>query len=103
MQKPNIQFTGLPLITNTKDLGNAGVKQIADPEWSRVVFRLSTEKSRLDNVHAWLYKNAKGIWSLYKYHESGSYSEYVVVIRFAERNDALLFKLEDAQNYDPND
>jgi len=103
MLNKEIKFTGLPAMSVSKlGTANAGITQTITPEWARLEFQVDTSRTTLDKVNAWLRQETTKMWSIYKYHDPANHSKYNVVIRFEEKNDAVLFKLSGV--YDtPND
>ncbi len=93
---PQVKFTGLTLSpTDLKETSNAGITNIVDNSWKRVHFSVPTARDAIQHVYDWLKTNCKGQYSAYKFHDSNNYTEYKMVVRFEDKNDAIIFKLQD--------
>lgn len=93
---PQVKFTGLTLsATDLKEASNAGITDVIDNNWKRVHFTVPTARDAIQHVYDWLKANCKGQYSAYKFHDSHSYTEYKMVVRFEDKNDAIIFKLQD--------
>ncbi|MNK39728.1 hypothetical protein D3C87_583480 [compost metagenome] len=97
MRKPDtVKFTGLTLsASDLKEASNAGVKEVVGSDWKRVHFSVPTARDAIQHVFDWLKANCQGQYTAYKYHDSSSYTEYKMVVRFEDKNDAIIFKLQD--------
>lgn len=97
MQRPEqVKFSSLVLddIALAK-LGNAGINEVAEDDWARLHFKVPTARDAIQDVYDWLSKNCKGSYVAYKFYDTKDYSQYKMVVRFASKNDAILFKLQD--------
>jgi len=97
MQKPSkVVFSGLTLEgSKLARVTNPGSYQMIDTSWARLTFIVPTAGNAIQDVHDWLAKNCNGAYSMFKFHDQRSYSDYQVVVRFEDKNDAILFKLQD--------
>lgn len=93
MEKPtNIEFTGLDVpmrdVFRKTDKGPMHVK------WTRVQFTVDDPYANAIAVEEWLRANCPGEWESYTYtRPKGKNSDAVMVIRFENLNDAMMFKL----------
>ena len=64
--------------------------------WTRVQFPIPDGWEGSKKIQEWLEENCPGRWSTYSYQNPKSKSgENIMVIRFENKNDALMFKLKD--------
>lgn len=92
MEQPKtIKFSGLEI--NTKELDQRPNRGPMDRTWVRVQFTIPECYEAPDKVREWLVQNVLHHWSLYVYSDPTDMS-YKMVIRFSDRNDALMFKLK---------
>ena len=94
MEKPtSLTFDGLDVSLNILDERSSGPMDLA---WIRTQFNIPDQYDAPKAVHDWLTFNCHGEWSSYYYtapkFKSG---EGIMVVRFKDRNDALMFKLRD--------
>ncbi len=98
MQKPEqIRFTGLTLKpgpTLNKMIHQGSFNMISS-DWARLTFTVPTAKDSIQHVYDWLNTNCNGQYTAYRFHDRDSYSEYQMVVRFEDKNDAIMFKLQD--------
>lgn len=97
MERPDIiEFDGLT--TSASDMLRTSRRAVGPiaKEWSRTNFRIPDGYTAPRHVEEWLEANCAGEWTTFHYSDpkSKDYSQ-VMVVRFAERNDALFFKLRD--------
>ena len=97
MQKPDqVKFTNLVLDSKALNkMGNAGMNLVAEADWARVHFEVPTARDAIQHVFDWLKNNCKGQYTTYKYYDAKGYSNYRMVIRFEDKHDAIIFKLQD--------
>jgi hypothetical protein len=88
----DIEFTDLSLTTS--QLFNR--RGPMNPNWVRVKFTIPDDYSAPTQVMAWLREEVKGQWHA-SYHQDPFSRElaYQMIVRFEDRNDALMFKLRD--------
>ena len=64
------------------------------PTWTRVQFTLPDPYDSVKIVEDWLKQNCPGSWTFYTYSNPGNKKhDFIMVIRFEDKNDAILFKL----------
>ncbi|MNV61863.1 hypothetical protein D3C71_1543890 [compost metagenome] len=92
-----IKFSGFSLTSHDRDVaGLAGIRTPVGSDWARVHFDVPSTRDYADQVETWLRENCNGNYVCYKYHNTRSYSELKMVVRFEDHKDAVLFKLHDA-------
>lgn len=65
-----------------------------DLRWTRTQFTIPDGYDAPRAVEAWLVENCPGRWQTYHYHSpKGRDDGYSMVVRFEDKNDALMFKL----------
>lgn len=65
-----------------------------DLKWVRVQFKISDNYEAPKQIEEWLKLNCPGRWSSYSYSDPKSKTyENIMVVRFEDRNDAIMFKL----------
>ena len=97
MQRPtSVNFTNWTLAGNEMSLiANAGIPNHKITDWTRLVVSVPVDRDSMQHVQKWLFENCSGQFVFYKYQDGAVYTEYKMVIRFENKNDALLFKLKD--------
>lgn len=87
-----IKFTDLEI--SPQDL-TGGVKHqgIIPSSWTRVQFTVPNDWQKLEQVSKWLTDNAGDDWATYNFHADNKAQERTMVVKFKDKNDALLFKL----------
>lgn len=97
MNKPTeVKFSNLVLTGSKLEDYRAPEGHIANrTSWTRTVFNVPTSRDAVHQVYEWLAYNCQGQYSAYKFHDTTSYTEYKMVVRFENKNDAILFKLQD--------
>ena len=64
--------------------------------WTRVQFTMPDDYDAPKHVETWLRENCPGEWQAYRHPNlRGKTNDYVMVVRFENKNDALMFKLRD--------
>lgn len=92
MKKPQtIKFTDLEI--NPIDLNSLGHSGIIPATWTRVQFIMPNDWTALEKVSKWLTENAADDWGSYNYQSETSSKDRAVVVKFKDKNDALMFKL----------
>ena len=86
-----IKFTDLE-ITPVECGGANHFTGLTPTSWTRVEFTIPTSYDALSSVQTWLQDNSANPWSIYDY-SSKDRSQRTVVVRFKDKNDALMFKL----------
>lgn len=62
--------------------------------WTRVQFMIPDGYEAPKSVEEWLTENTPGEWQTFHYNSpKGKTNEFVMVVRFKDKNDALMFKL----------
>lgn len=62
--------------------------------WTRVQFTVPDGWQAPQAVQQWLRENTPGKWQAYSYsNPKGKAQDYIMVVRFKDKNDALMFKL----------
>jgi hypothetical protein len=96
LRPTSINFTGVTMSNrDLESISNAGVSKIVLPDWARVAFSIPTNRNAIESVLTWLTQNCTGQFTIHKFHNLKTYTEYKCVIRFELPNDALIFKLSD--------
>lgn len=94
MEQPaNISFTDLEVTTSSLlQAGHSGPMKL---DWTRVQFILPDSWDAGKKVQDWLRDNCPGIWQAYSYQhpKHKKTGEHLMVVRFEDKNDALMFKL----------
>lgn len=93
MEQPSsISFTDLEIPVSS--LIKGALKGPMDTTWTRVQFVIPNGWDAPQHVENWLYDNIGGEWQSYNYQSpKGQRNDYIQVVRFRDRNDALMFKL----------
>jgi hypothetical protein len=97
MQRPDtIEFEGLTV--QASDMLRTSRRPVGpiDRSWSRTSFEIPDAYSAPRHVEEWLETNCTGVWTTFHFTnpKSKDYSQ-IMVVRFADLNDALFFKLRD--------
>lgn len=62
--------------------------------WTRTQFAIPDTYNAPRAIEAWLGENCPGRWAAYSYQDpKGKGEDHVMVVRFEDKNDALMFKL----------
>ena len=93
MEQPtSLSFSGLEV-----PISNIMPNQFGpmNPNWTRVQFAVNDQWEGPKKVQDWLKENCPNRWSSYHHLNPKSKTEDIVimVVRFEDKNDALLFKL----------
>lgn len=65
---------------------------IIPQSWTRVQFTLPSDWQSIEKVSKWLADNSSDDWASYNY-SLDTKNERVMVVKFKDKNDALMFKL----------
>lgn len=95
MEKPTVlSFTDFEIPTDR--LVQSQFSGPINPKWTRVQFKISDAYEACQRVEEWLKNNCPGRWSAYAYSDPKSRNyESIMVVRFEDKNDAIMFKLRD--------
>lgn len=93
MEKPtNLIFTDFEVPVNR--LFRRSQQGPMNLTWTRTQFTIPDSYEAPKKVEEWLSENTPGRWATYSYQNPKSKnSDYVMVVRFEDKNDALMFKL----------
>lgn len=92
MKKPQtIKFTDLEI--SPLDLQGLGRQGIIPSSWARVQFPIPNDWSKLEKVSKWLTENTSDDWGTYNFYADSKAQERIMVVKFKDKNDALMFKL----------
>jgi len=65
-----------------------------NPSWTRVLFTIPNGWDASEAIKDWMASNTPGEWQAYTYQNpKGKSNDYIMVVRFQDKNDALMFKL----------
>ena len=88
----NISFTDFSIPTN--QLFRKTSIGPMNPKWVRTQFSIPDGYAAPNAVISWLNDNCPGQWATCNYMNPKTHNgEYVMVVRFEDKNDALMFKL----------
>lgn len=88
----NLSFTGLEVDANRLKAFTHRPQRL---DWTRVQFKFDADVwEGCARVVNWLKANCPGDWDYYSFTEPSG-TNTVMVVRFKEKNDALMFKLQD--------
>lgn len=93
MNNPSsLQFTDFEVATEV--LFRRATNGPMNPSWTRVQFPIPDNWEAHLAVQKWLNDNTPSKWTSYHYHNpKGKKQDYMMVVRFENKNDALMFKL----------
>jgi hypothetical protein len=93
METPtSIQFTDFEISTDV--LFRRAHSGPMNPSWTRVQFPISNNWDDHIEVEKWLGENTPGKWASYHYQNpKGKKHDFTMIVRFENKNDALMFKL----------
>lgn len=93
MENPtSLQFTDFEILTSS--LFRQAKNGPMNPSWTRVQFAIPDNWEAHISVEKWIDDNITGRWASYHYlNPKGKRDDYVMVVRFEDKNDALMFKL----------
>jgi hypothetical protein len=94
MSKPeSLHFTDLTVKTESV-LNQRSEPKPMNRKWTRVHFPIPDSWEAAKEVTAWLNANCSDQFSTYTYQNpKGKSPDYLMVVRFKDKNDALFFKL----------
>lgn len=96
MKSPStIKFSDIeikPLPVNSP--GEAPYMSLIPKSWTRIQFDIPSNTHYVGKIYDWIRTNSGDCWSGY-YYSPGDKETFTVVIKFKDRNDALMFKLRD--------
>ena len=88
-----LRFDGFTMNTNDLEI-SSNDHAMCPSAWLRVHFQIPDSWNAPEKVTAWLEKNCKHKWRTYHYYNPKKKDEnYIMVVRFENKDDALLFKL----------
>lgn len=93
MEKPtNLSFTDFEVpVDSLFRRAQQGPMNLA---WTRTQFAVPDSYEAPKAVELWLTENTPGKWATYSYQSpKGKSSDFIMVVRFEDKNDALMFKL----------
>ena len=90
-----IQFEGLELPIESFDQQEGTFSKPVPTTWKRVQFSIPDGYTSAKAVEEWLKVNCPNRWASYHYQnpKQKAQGDRVMVVRFEDKNDALLFKL----------
>ena len=93
MEKPtSLSFTDFEIPVDT--LFRRAQQGPMNLAWTRTQFTIPDGYDAPRAVETWLGENCPGKWATYNYQSpKGKTNEHIMVVRFEDRNDALMFKL----------
>jgi hypothetical protein len=93
MEKPtNLTFTDFEV--QTDKLFRRSLSGPMKKSWTRTQFQLPDTFEAAKEVENWLMENTPGKWAYYTYkNPKGKADGHIMVVRFEDKNDALMFKL----------
>lgn len=93
MEKPvNISFTDFEIPVEV--LFRKTSQGPMNLSWTRTQFAVPDGYEAPKAVETWLVENCPGRWATYSYQSpKGKGGDYIMVVRFEDKNDALMFKL----------
>lgn len=93
MEKPtNLTFTDFEV--QTDKLFRKSLTGPMNRSWTRTQFQVPDNFESAKLVEDWLVENTPGKWAYFIYKTvRGRPDEYTMVVRFEDKNDALMFKL----------
>lgn len=93
MEKPtSVKFTDFEIPVGS--LFRASKYGPMSTSWVRTQFSIPDVFEAPKSIESWLRENCPGEWASYHYTSpKGKGGECVMVVRFADKNDALMFKL----------
>jgi hypothetical protein len=89
MKSPVIKFTGLEI---PADAFERVRRKPAHQDWHRIEFQLD-EDITVQSIRSWLLDTYDMGWQMYEYNHPDTHHT-IVIIRFQDRNHALMFKLQ---------
>lgn len=100
MEKPsNLAFTDFDVSVDS--LFRRAQQGPMNLTWTRTQFSIPDNYDAPRAVETWLTENCPGQWATYNYSNPKGRGDSIMVVRFADKNDALMFKLRGGhQAYD---